>query len=221
MPGHDKSLIVGFDQDHLEEFICGICQDVLNKPVVTQCCRQSYCRQSITEWLTDQNTCPNDRSSLTPEGLGEVPRLVLNLMNKMMFKCQSIEKGCDALYNIEKYQEHWDTCKYRFCDKCACKDPPHDHECLVHLITENLKFKEELSNLKIKSVNQKNELEKCSQKIKNLTANEKLSIAGKIDLENQLKNLREKLELNSKIESDLRKENDKLKNKLDKITKVS
>ena len=60
MPGHDKSRIVGLEQDQLEEFVCGIFQDVLNDPVFSQCCRQSFCRQCFDKWLKDQNNCPYD-----------------------------------------------------------------------------------------------------------------------------------------------------------------
>ena len=102
MAGNDKLRVVGLDQDQLEEFVCGICQDVLNDPVFTNCCRQSYCRQCIVEWLRNHSTYPNDRSAITRNDLGEVPRFIGNLINKMKIKCKLYDKGCEVVVNIEK-----------------------------------------------------------------------------------------------------------------------
>ena len=49
-----------------ENFICGICEGVLVKPM---CCREghSYCEGCIDRWLTEKPECPVDRSGLTKE----------------------------------------------------------------------------------------------------------------------------------------------------------
>ena len=65
MPGIDRRRVVGKDEEELDEFTCSICQDIFDEPVVTQCCRQSFCTVCINEWLEDNNTCPNDRKGLT------------------------------------------------------------------------------------------------------------------------------------------------------------
>ena len=113
MPGHDKSKIVGSNASDLDEFLCGICHDVLNKPVVTQCCRQTYCRDCVEGWLKRQTTCPNDRKSLTINGLSEVPRLVINVINKMQIKCDYSDKGCPEVITIGTKVEHVEMCMFK------------------------------------------------------------------------------------------------------------
>ena len=51
-----------------ENFICGICEGILVKPM---CCREghSYCESCINRWLSEKPECPVDRSRLTLETL--------------------------------------------------------------------------------------------------------------------------------------------------------
>ena len=147
MPGYNKSRIVGLDQDQLKEFLCGICEEVLNHPFVTQCCRQSYCRQCIDKWVRDENTCPNDRREITLDDLVNGSSFVKIRINGLRIKCELHKKGCDIIVNIEKYKEHWENCKYRICDVCGFKDTDH-RVCSNYVVDENAKLKEELDECK-------------------------------------------------------------------------
>ena len=199
MPGHDKSRIVGLELDQLEEFVCGICQDVLNDPVVTQCCRQSYCRQCINEWLRRENTCPHDRSLITLDDLVEAPRFVVSFINKLRIKCELYENGCEIVVNIENYEEHRENCKYRHCEICECKDPGHGHVCLDYLIDENIKLKEELNECKSEIVTQKTEIKTLKTDIEVLSRKfrEKFDLRINVD-----KNISE-LQGDKQVDSDL------------------
>ena len=140
MPGHDKSKIVGWNASDLDEFVCGICHDVLNKPVVTQCCRQSYCRDCIDEWLKGHYTCPNDRKPLTTNRLYEVPRLVINIINKMKIKCHFSDKGCPEVTTIGTKVDHYKICMYNQCKICGCCPKENKHDCIAYLKQENFKL---------------------------------------------------------------------------------
>ncbi|CAG2180459.1 unnamed protein product, partial [Oppiella nova] len=81
--------------------------------MVTQCCQQCYCRECIHSWLSNSNTCPNDRKRLYREDVCPAPRLVTNLLNKMQVKCEFYDKGCEssmkgvietARNNLDDYQ---------------------------------------------------------------------------------------------------------------------
>ena len=48
MPGYEQYRIVGVADNDLEEFIGGICLGVLVKPMVTECCGQTYCFDCIS-----------------------------------------------------------------------------------------------------------------------------------------------------------------------------
>ena len=61
LPVFEKSGIASMSQQDLDELSCGICQNILVNPVVLSCCRQTYCRTCIEEWLKRHNTCPDTR----------------------------------------------------------------------------------------------------------------------------------------------------------------
>ena len=138
MPGHDKSKIVGWNASDLDEFVCGICQDVLNKPVVTQCCRQSYCEDCIEEWLKVHDKCPNDRKPLTIEVVSEVPRLVINIIDKMQIRCDNSDRGCPEVTTIGTKDDHYKICLYNKCKTCGCDRMSNEHNCVAYLIQKNL-----------------------------------------------------------------------------------
>lgn len=80
----NNSQFVDISEDDLNQYICGICFYVLVNPVFTECCRQSYCSDCINQWLTQQNTCPNDRKVITFTSLIAAPRIVINLINNLI-----------------------------------------------------------------------------------------------------------------------------------------
>jgi hypothetical protein len=51
-----------------DEYICGICHNVMIKPV---CCREghSWCESCIGQWLQKNDTCPVGREQLNQETL--------------------------------------------------------------------------------------------------------------------------------------------------------
>ena len=116
MPGIDRQRVVGKDIEELDEFTCSICHDIFEEPVVTQCCRQSYCTVCIHQWLEDNNTCPNDRKSLTVDQLSPAPRFMTNLLNKLNIKCVNYGNGCQSIVRFEEMANHMKTCNT--CDSC-------------------------------------------------------------------------------------------------------
>ena len=84
-----------------EELTCGICLEILNNPKVVQCCRQTYCNDCITEWLSENKTCPNDRQHLTIDSLVEPPRLVHNMISKLKIHCDFQSNGCEAVVILD------------------------------------------------------------------------------------------------------------------------
>ena len=145
MPGFDKNRIVNFDEKQLQEFVCGICQDVLNNPMATKCCRQSFCKDCIDEWLLRHNTCPTDRKPMNSSDLVDVPRLVLNLIDGMQIKCQY--SRCSIVETIGKIDEHQKNCEFGYCKVCGCDEPGNDHDCLIHVMQENYNLKEKITEL--------------------------------------------------------------------------
>ena len=79
--GLERSRFVGVSEEELDEFTCGICRQIFIDPLVTQCCRQTYCSQCINEWLSSHNTCPLDQKHLTTSQLSSSPRNVMRMIS--------------------------------------------------------------------------------------------------------------------------------------------
>jgi hypothetical protein len=138
MPGFDKNRFVDLRSEEEDEFSCGICHDILAKPVVVPCCRQIYCEDCINEWLNVHQTCPNDRSLLNKNGLTQPPIIVQNLLAKLKIRCDYEKDGCDHVSQLENLTTHLTKyCSFnpdRKCRDCgALKDENIEHNCIQNL----------------------------------------------------------------------------------------
>ena len=151
MPGYEKSRIVGMLEKDLIELTCAICHEIFCEPVVTQCCRQTFCKSCIEEWLKTQNTCPNDRKFLSRDQLIQPPRLVLNLLNNIQIKCKYEGKGCEAIPLIGELSRHLQECDHKpdlNCKTCGLlKIEDQEHNCVESLKMTNLKISNRMERL--------------------------------------------------------------------------
>ncbi|CAG2183010.1 unnamed protein product [Oppiella nova] len=83
MAGYERERTVDLSDLERDELSCSICQDLLNRPVVAQCCLQMFCKDCIHNWLDSSNTCPYDRKPLSVRELCRPPRLRSNEMFKV------------------------------------------------------------------------------------------------------------------------------------------
>ena len=152
MSGFEKSRVVGMSDEDLEEFLCDICQQIFNNPVVTQCCLQMYCKSCIEEWLSHQNTCPHDRKLMTTSHITPAPRFALNLLNKLKIKCEFEERGCSLLTTIGDSYRHLEECDHKpepNCKTCGLiKTVGEEHNCIESLVIQNNSVVEENSRLR-------------------------------------------------------------------------
>ena len=135
-----RALVVGWSDEDLDEFTCGICHDILVEPMFSDCCRQTYCKNCIEQWLTDNNSCPNDRSLLTTNELSEAPRMVYNVLGNIKMKCRFYENGCDVIVKLSKFEDHLKICQFNKCKKCG-SNIDKEHNCLEVLKDENRRLR--------------------------------------------------------------------------------
>ncbi|CAG2167110.1 unnamed protein product [Oppiella nova] len=151
MSGLDKNRVIGVTDEELDEYTCGICLEVFVDPVVTQCCQQTYCSECMYGWLSDHNTCPNDRKELSREGLGRAPRFVVNLLNNMKVKCDFYANGCKSVVKMSELSQHIDYCDYNESRKCATCHLPIDgntqHNCIENLLIHNKSLCDEIKRI--------------------------------------------------------------------------
>jgi hypothetical protein len=149
MPGYDKSRFVDIHNDDLDEFKCGICLGIFADPVVSPCCRLTYCKDCIGEWLTQHQTCPNDRQSLTRDALSPPPRVVVNLLNKLKIKCDFEIPGCETVTQLSDLGQHKESCDYnpfKKCDNCG-HNGGKGHDCFKTLQVINRGMTDEINRL--------------------------------------------------------------------------
>ena len=69
-------------------------------------CEHAFCSACIHEWLTRQPTCPVDRNPITPNQLKPVPRILRNLLSRLMISCDNASHGCPAVVKLDMLQAH-------------------------------------------------------------------------------------------------------------------
>lgn len=112
---------MGYDVNRFEskvsdEFMCTICHDVLQDPLVTPTCEHVFCGKCITDWLQNGPTnslgpsCPNDRTPATIDCLRPPLRSFRNLLNGLNIRCTFI--GCSLYVKLNNLSEHESICMH-------------------------------------------------------------------------------------------------------------
>ena len=161
--GLERSRFVGVSEEELDEFTCGICRSIFIDPLVTQCCRQTYCSQCINFWLSSHNTCPLDQKYLTISQLSSSPRIILNLLNNMKIKCDFESIGCKTVIKLNDLSNHLINCTFNpnnTCIDCGFSKigEKEGHNCVQRFKLMVNDFKDENNRLKktIEELNDKN-----------------------------------------------------------------
>lgn len=102
------------ESDVNEEFICPICQDVLEDPVLVENCEHLFCRQCINKWLQTSKTklCPIDRIEINESTLRPPQRSFRNLITSLLISCDFQINGCEEWVKIEELSTHAMNCVF-------------------------------------------------------------------------------------------------------------
>lgn len=153
--GFDLQRFTGGQAD--EELICVICGGVLEDPVMAEDCEHSFCRKCIEAWLKRQQTCPVDRSQLNSSQLKPVPRIMRNMLGRLLLVCENKTHGCMAVVRLDLINHHQTECDFnpkkpvpctRGCGVVVPKDELVAHNCIRELRFLVNKQKVELDELK-------------------------------------------------------------------------
>jgi hypothetical protein len=63
-----------------QEFICDICQGILEEPLMIRDCKHLFCCKCIHEYIKEIGVCPKDGFPLSPSQLVEPIKLVKNML---------------------------------------------------------------------------------------------------------------------------------------------
>ena len=124
----------GYEEDRFEDKVdklrCSVCLKVFKDPV--QCPNQHYfCRSCIEKNLRhNAKTCPVCQHPLTEETLTKPPRILTELLESLMIRCDYESRGCRELIKLEFLDRHVRSCDYSptRCTNTGCTEVMNQHE---------------------------------------------------------------------------------------------
>ena len=71
-----------------------------------------FCRACITRHLINSKTCPTCMQPLTVETLSEAPRGIINVLDKLKFRCDFFHRGCSKMIELGELERHVMECGF-------------------------------------------------------------------------------------------------------------
>ena len=103
--GYDIQLFYTFKGEIKDQFYCSICLEILKDPVmIAASCQHHFCKICITEWLKNNNSCPNDR--IRVHGFDPPLRNFKNLLDNLNMKCFK----CCSTIKLHTFDNHEKKC---------------------------------------------------------------------------------------------------------------
>lgn len=162
MSGYEISRFFKLSENEAKHLKCGICLGIYYKPVVIQC-GHSFCHNCIKDWVKTSKTCPlcrhelNDkkRSLATDDNNSDLiimhsepTRIVTDLLNDLLIKCDFYDNGCHEEIRLESLPLHLEKCVYNLCVVCELKlGQKSVHSCIQSLKKEKRKCDERINDL--------------------------------------------------------------------------
>ena len=113
---------MGIDEDRFEdkvaaEFICGICLDVMERPVCLVDCEHTFCRSCINLWMSktdlcyhmESRICPLDRKTI--HSIEEPDDLFHVLYSSLRMRCINFPY-CQSELTVGDYEDHDKQCQF-------------------------------------------------------------------------------------------------------------
>ncbi len=116
----------------ISKFFCGICDDVVNDPILTNGCQHYLCRDCVT---ADIKLCPT--CGVNINGYDEIDVALRRIYSSIKLKC--VYKKCKEVLTIDSYAEHERKCPegfYECSNLCGFKirlsldDDLRVHNCI-------------------------------------------------------------------------------------------
>ena len=125
----------GYEEHRFEDKVdiklrCSVCLKIFKDPV--QCPNEHYfCRSCIQRNLRhNAKTCPVCKHPLTEEALTNPPRILTQLLESLMIRCDYENRGCKELIKLEFLDRHVQTCAFSptRCTNTGCTEVINRHE---------------------------------------------------------------------------------------------
>ncbi|CAD8174534.1 unnamed protein product [Paramecium octaurelia] len=139
----DQSRIVNLQEVKvfLDEVICPICFHIIIDPKICKECDQAFCSNCIERWFQKSvnQQCPCCRKGVNKRNecvYGKVPKVMLNLLSKLMLTCRYSSEGCEEIISYDFREKHENqycqfqeqTCKNFGCYETMYRKDFEDHQ---------------------------------------------------------------------------------------------
>ncbi|XDB50397.1 hypothetical protein AB1E18_003962 [Capra hircus] len=178
---------------------------VLEEPVQAPHCEHAFCNACITQWFSQQQTCPVDRSVVTVAHLRPVPRIMRNMLSKLQIACDNAVFGCSAIVRLDNLMSHLSDCEHNPKRPVTCeqgcglempKDELPNHNCIKHLRSVVQQQQTRIAELEKTSAEHKHQLAEQKRDIQLLKA----YMRAIRSVNPNLQNLEETIEYNEILE---------------------
>ena len=145
----DPKLIIGLTEEERLNYICPVCQSILEEPKLMKCCSSLICDKCIQSSLEKKNRCPDCNRRVTYAILLKPSAITLFSLSKLKINCEYKEKGCNAVLRYHQISEHLKGCPHsrcQYCNKLGYKKSEHNSLLILKKQIESL----QIQNQKLK-----------------------------------------------------------------------
>ncbi|XP_064389745.1 TNF receptor-associated factor 5-like [Halichondria panicea] len=100
-----------FVKELADKYKCSICTNLLDTPVLTECCGQHFCKVCIEKWIIrkKESICPHCRA----ENFNKiVSQPIIREIKELGVYCTNHKNGCKVVINYGDFQKHVDECPF-------------------------------------------------------------------------------------------------------------
>eukprot|EP00002_Diphylleia_rotans_P007773 TRINITY_DN17439_c0_g1_i1.p1 TRINITY_DN17439_c0_g1~~TRINITY_DN17439_c0_g1_i1.p1 ORF type:complete len:347 (-),score=38.84 TRINITY_DN17439_c0_g1_i1:322-1362(-) len=102
-----------------EEFLCIVCQEVMQNPVEARCCRQLYCKECLDSRMARNPLCVSCERGLQTGEYADAHPVLESLLGRKVVRCKNEAAGCPIYCQLKDMSNHESKqCLYRLC-KCT------------------------------------------------------------------------------------------------------
>lgn len=130
-----ERIVTGEVNNTLQHLVCGICFDILWKPVSCSKCQANFWEGCIARWLSSSgssghpvNSCPNRCIYRKANS----PPILKNLLSELRIFCGYKENGCNQIITYDGLERHETSCPFQPENCSGCEKVFLLHERQLH-----------------------------------------------------------------------------------------
>ncbi len=123
-----------FVKELADKYKCSICTNLLDTPVLTECCGQHFCKACLEKWITKK------KATIFPQCRAEnfnkiVSQPIIREIKQLGVYCTNRDNGCKVLISYGDFPKHVNECTFGYvkctnnCDTARLLRKDLEHHC--------------------------------------------------------------------------------------------